>query len=208
MHHLAWDDLLNPEKTLLHTSLRNEQGHVCCYCERRITAGTSHIEHFRPRSKYPAQVFDYQNTHASCSPPNADASIGEIADSNRDQDGAKRKKPLIASTCGAHKGDLFDNALISPLESDCASFFRYFPNGEVQAAGHSESKRRAELTISLLNLNSRRLKDQRKERFDFVNLPDNTAEDIGRLRKSCEGPVADEEIEPFSSAILYYLSEL
>ena len=33
----------NPEKRIVHESLLQEQGYICCYCQRRIDLNNSHI---------------------------------------------------------------------------------------------------------------------------------------------------------------------
>ncbi len=37
----TWDDLKNPEKTIVRQSLLKEQGYICCYCQRRINLRVS-----------------------------------------------------------------------------------------------------------------------------------------------------------------------
>ncbi len=61
---------MNPQKGQIHESLLAEQGHVCIYCGKRITTNyrSSHIEHFRPKSKHGALRFDWDNLFASCGP--------------------------------------------------------------------------------------------------------------------------------------------
>lgn len=48
----TYTGLQNPEKQAVKKSLMAEQGYICCYCERRLQDGDSHIEHLRPQS-YP-----------------------------------------------------------------------------------------------------------------------------------------------------------
>lgn len=114
--------------------MEQEQGYLCCYCESRITADSSDIEHIRPRSKHPQICFDYANLLVSCTK---------------------------ASRCNSHKGSQYDeNKFISPLQPDSESQFRYLADGSVEASGNSEA---ATETIRLLNLNDRNLREKRKE---------------------------------------------
>ena len=47
----------------LRTMYRNQ----CCYCEGRITdVSYDHIEHRRPKSKFPDRTFDWENLHLAC----------------------------------------------------------------------------------------------------------------------------------------------
>jgi hypothetical protein len=34
----SYNDLRNPEKSLVKTALMVEQGYICCYCEQALTA--------------------------------------------------------------------------------------------------------------------------------------------------------------------------
>jgi len=62
----SYATLQNPQKRDLHLSLLNEQGHLCCYCGRRIGPEDSHVEHFRPQELFQTLELDYENLHASC----------------------------------------------------------------------------------------------------------------------------------------------
>ena len=63
---LSWNRFRPPLKAEVHRSLLREQGYICCYCESRVQVNDSHIEHFRPRSRYPGLALDYENLHCSC----------------------------------------------------------------------------------------------------------------------------------------------
>ena len=39
------------ERIDLLKSLKEEQGYICCYCERELKDGDCHIEHFKPKDK-------------------------------------------------------------------------------------------------------------------------------------------------------------
>lgn len=43
-----------------------EQSGLCCYCCRRITPDKGHIEHFKPRDKYPHLSMEPTNLLVSC----------------------------------------------------------------------------------------------------------------------------------------------
>jgi len=95
-----WKRLRGKIKQSLHRSLLVEQGYLCCYCERRIeNPNDCHIEHFHPKSLFPAKKFEYTNLLCSCQ---------------------KDTKPGEPLHCGKAKGDWFDaKLLISPLDADC-----------------------------------------------------------------------------------------
>jgi hypothetical protein len=92
----SWENFQKPEKTIVHTSLIVEQGHICCYCGQRITQAISHIEHFQPRTHYPDLSLSYNNFLASCPGyPEAQASKNSVA-------------KLPQEFCGQRKGSWFD----------------------------------------------------------------------------------------------------
>ena len=55
-------------KKRLRKHLLEEQGHICCYCGRRLTdhPSTSVIDHLWPKSKYMRRTYDYENLLLSC----------------------------------------------------------------------------------------------------------------------------------------------
>lgn len=55
-------------KEELRASLINEQGYICCYCNREIDQDSAVIEHFMPKGmpEYFHLVYDYENLLASC----------------------------------------------------------------------------------------------------------------------------------------------
>lgn len=147
---LTYKDLSDPKdadatkaKSSLKSALLAEQKNICCYCECRISAHTSHIEHFKPKgnSLYKHLQLDFSNLHASC-----------MIKPTGDED----------EHCGHKKGNVFSADLISPLESDCAVHFTYNLNGEI---GFSD--RRGEQTIKILHLDSALLNCKRKSLIDY-----------------------------------------
>ena len=53
-------------KTTVKKSLMQEQGAICCYCEKRLALDDSHIEHFNPQSSNEIDPLDYSNMLCSC----------------------------------------------------------------------------------------------------------------------------------------------
>lgn len=149
------DDLCGPDpkaraaKKALKTSLLQEQKYLCCYCECRIDANHSHIEHFKPKGipAYSSLQLNYENLHASCS---------------------RQPTGVPEEHCGHKKGDVFSNDLISPMASDCASHFGYRLDGSIEGL---DDKGKA--TIRILHLDSALLDSQRKTLIDhFLDLDD------------------------------------
>lgn len=132
----SFDAMSGTLKRTLHDALVNEQGWICCYCNQRIDRSSSHIEHLRPGSRFPADDLTYENLLASCP--------------RDDQPG----EPLH---CGKLKGDWFDaSRLISPLQPDCETRFRFTADGEVRPADGDPA---AQETVQRLGLNLRNSND-------------------------------------------------
>jgi len=98
----------------LEAALLEEQGHICCYCERELLEGDFHIEHFRPQSLFPEQNLVFSNLLCSC--------LNKLG----------RKEPRH---CGVLKDNWFDEeSLISPTTPDCETRFTYTGDGRIYAA--------------------------------------------------------------------------
>jgi len=195
---------LNPlPKKALHDALLREQGYICCYCERGITKDNSHIEHFVPKKGQnadPNLTFEYQNLLCSC-------------DGN-----ARHSENKGLTHCGIRKDDWFDAALmVSPLDKDCAGYFRYMMTGKILPTDIPEKQTAALETINRCNLNHPMLKKMRQEalrRVALQSLTDNitllsdslTQEEIYQLIESYSQPDTKGRYTPFCTAITYFLS--
>ncbi|MBE9106095.1 TIGR02646 family protein, partial [Nostoc cf. edaphicum LEGE 07299] len=140
-----WDDnFQTPEKPVVHDALLKEQGYICCYCGMRITKETSHIEHLKPRSTYPNLALEYTNLIASCQ-------------------GESEEPPTVPVHCGHKKKYWYDeNLMVSPLEINCADFFKYPASGEIQPTDNPSKKAVAETTIKKLALDIDKLQKMRR----------------------------------------------
>jgi len=56
-----------PAKSHVKESLLDEQGHLCCYCMRRIRLANMKVEHWRSQKSDPDLQLDYGNMLAACS---------------------------------------------------------------------------------------------------------------------------------------------
>jgi uncharacterized protein (TIGR02646 family) len=118
--------------------LTKEQSQVCCYCETLIKDYQTkcHIEHLRPRDKFPQLKNDYTNLLISC----------ETAD-----------------RCGKAKGNQFNEFFIVPTEENPQDYLTYSANGDIKpTAENNDENKKALETIRILNLNSPRLKKARR----------------------------------------------
>jgi len=118
--------------------LGEEQNNYCPYCERNIPSKEDgHIEHVRPRAKYPQEFQNYENLIVSC-------------DANE--------------TCGKYKSNHFFDDFINPVEKDPKKFLTFdIYSGEIiplQGKGESNYQNAAR-TIEILNLNGKSLLNQR-----------------------------------------------
>lgn len=182
-----------------------EQQNFCGYCECRLTndegelsRGSSHIDHFFPRHKGPAQqpssTFDWGNMILSCTCNN---------------------------TCGIYKDrqSIPASDIIDPHHEDPRTFFTFVIEGEryvsVQPMTVLDSQRleKAEKTIEALNLNFKKLQVDRycallehKEEIEcFAELFHHSVSDeFHTLRKLARELMASLESNPFSSTLVAY----
>ncbi|MCI9845920.1 retron system putative HNH endonuclease [Flavobacterium pectinovorum] len=144
----TYANLDRQERIDLFKSLKEEQGYICCYCERELNEGDCHIEHFRPKdkTKFPKLELVYNNLLCSC------------------QVNTEKGEPLH---CGNSKGNWFDeNLLISPLDSTCEGKFKYTFDGQILPFNEDDDA--AKITIEKLQLNIDKLKDLRKSVIDAL----------------------------------------
>lgn len=176
-----YKSLPNPEKGLVQQSLLNEQGYICCYCCMRIKKNTSHIEHLDPQSKTDADLsVEYNNMLASC--------------------GSYENWP---KHCGNKKKN--SRIEVSPLQANCEDFFIYSSNGEIEPANHlnQQEASKARTTIDIVGLNDEDLKQARINALDA--LQGITKEQAEKLAQVCMQRNAQQQYQPFCTAVLYYL---
>ena len=167
-HRPNWNRVDSETKTLVHGSLIQEQGSICCYCESRITVDNSHVEHLRPRNRYRHLQLDYSNLLCSC---------------------LREQPPGEPDHCGHKKASWFDETmLISPLQQGCETRFRFTANGEIHPRSGSDVA--ATTTIKRLALDLPKLNALRVAALDeLCNLP---ASDIVRvLERGQDGSLPD-----------------
>jgi len=153
----TYNDLQNPEKQNVYNSLLNEQGYICCYCERKLIEEDYHIEHFKPQGKqeFSELQLEYDNMLCSC------------------QRNVDKGEPLH---CGNSKGNWFSEGLVSPLEKDCESKFNYTYDGHITPANALDKS--AAITIQKLQLNADRLIDMRNKAIEPFLDPELTENEL------------------------------
>ncbi|MGK7892579.1 MAG: retron system putative HNH endonuclease [Xenococcus sp. (in: cyanobacteria)] len=186
-----WDNFQEPQKSKVHHCLLEEQGFICCYCGRRITKYISHIEHLKPRNQYPDLTLDYDNFIASCQ-------------------GESEAKSTVPVHCGHKKDKWYEETLmVSPLDSNCADFFRYTEAGQILATKDCNKQAAAQETIKRLALDIDKLKKMRQGAIegilDYIDVTN--ADEIIMLIDGFEKPNANGEYDEFCSVIVYILRQ-
>lgn len=127
-------------------TLLEEQGGISGYTELPLEKDI-HIDHFRKRSLYPKQVFDWRNL---------------VVDEKDKAYGAACKDKMVQ---GCKDYDL----LINPIMEDPHAFFTYQENGNMipRMSLSREDRERADFTIKVFNLNHEVL---RRKRMDLMML--------------------------------------
>lgn len=132
------------KKQLVQTLLE-EQGFLCCYCNRSfdLQAKTEEqaefpieVEHISPIEYEPKRALDYSNLMASCS---------EGRKEKRNENMNEKRRRSIGLTCNAARKSM--HLPITPQQPDCESRILYGENGDVFGADEE-----ATTTINLLNL--------------------------------------------------------
>jgi len=126
-----WDDF-TPEikqqikETILEKEQKINDDFVCVYCERIIDSHQSHIEHIKPKDKYPQSFKSFDNLSVSCNSP---------------------------LTCGHKKANFYDARFIHPIEDNPHCFMTYeISTGKIIPKDNSYEDR-VNYTCKLLNLN-------------------------------------------------------
>ena len=194
----SWNNFQGLDKSNFHKALLKEQGFICCYCEMRIVRETSeikdenkedssHIEHLKPRTTYPDKALDYRNLLASCQ---------------------RERKPKEPQHCGVKKDEWYDdNLMVSPLDPNCADFFRYPGSGEILPTNEPGKQDSALTTIDKLGLNIDKLKNMRSKAIDGIweAMKGLTIEERQKLAQSCLQPDSEGKYTPFFTVIAYYI---
>lgn len=198
-------------KREIYDSLLQEQGFICCYCQRRIhrensettpdpLSAPSHIEHFQPKSIEPDRILDYSNLLVSC----------DGKQSNLEEETEIENKSMH---CGHKKDEWYDEKLIiSPLDRNCENYFYYTEDGQILAVEESDRKVAAETTINRLRLDIDKLREIRKKAIedilDNVLDPDRlNPEQIKALVRGFSQTNEKGEYSEFFGAIVYILKQ-
>lgn len=186
-----WKSFNKNVKNDVYQSVLHEQGYICCYCGIRISRRKCHIEHYRPKSKYTHLTFAYSNLISSCQ-------------------GEDEQRPTKPVHCGHKKGGWFDEELmISPLDPNCSSYFKYTGSGEILPTDNPEHQEAAETTIRMLALNINKLKKMRRKVVDGVieATQDLSEEEIKELAEAYLERDGNQRYEQFWATIDYVMRQ-
>ncbi len=144
------------------------QKFLCCYCESRISAENSHIEHIEPQmGGLSEKTLKFSNMAASCirEPKNSGARLPEVL--------TMEDINSSAIHCGHARGSA---RVVSPYDPKCETLFVYSFSGEVRPnpdLDSSDDKLLAEESILHLRLNVATLVELRKTAmYETVSLLD------------------------------------
>lgn len=172
---INWDSFTPEIKQVLKQYLLEEQENSCCpYCEIEIHLEDSHIEHIKPKDKFPKLLADYNNFIACC---------------------------LEKKICGDSKASKWSELFINPVIEDPEDYFEYdIKTGKIIPIFKEGNRhKKAKYTIDLLNLNDNRLCEIRKRYiFEFLSYSKNNKYSLNNfpvkfpsLRRYLEGAVAN-----------------
>ena len=137
----------------LRANLLSEQGHICCYCMKRIPQkieidGTisyeMKIEHYKCQDNYSALQLNYSNLLGACT--------------------GNEGNPKKLQTCDTKKGNA--DITINPISANhnCEGQIKNLSNGEI----HTDDPIIEKELNDVLNLNMQTLVDGRREVFETV----------------------------------------
>ncbi|CUZ43906.1 TIGR02646 family protein [Serratia marcescens] len=129
----TWDDVSSSDKKAIWVELVKMQGKVCAYCERKIDLhkeGDKHIEHFKRKGSHKGLTFDWGNLFGSC--------------------GEKKRCGFYKDKQEYNESDLLKADVLDPND-----FFLFIYSGDVvvKPGVNAQSKKIAEVTLSVFNLN-------------------------------------------------------
>lgn len=128
----------------LRASLLAEQGHLCCYCMKRISLRTMKIEHWASQSDNEDRTVDYDNLMGACTGGDGERKALQHCDTSRGNTPLK----------------------VNPLDRTqrCERLLGFLASGEIFSTD-PEIHRDLDVT---LNLNNERIKPKRKAILDSL----------------------------------------
>lgn len=119
---------------------------------RKISTGSSHIEHFLPKESFLDKDLQYENLFASC---NGEGTI--IEDDEH---------------CGHRKMNWWRKDMLSPTDMEVEKAFKYSPNGKISSARGRTTENIAQEMIHNLGLDSFHLERDRLQAIETSEVFD------------------------------------
>lgn len=141
---IDFKDIDQTLKDDLRQILLEDQGYICCYCQKRIPENIlpkSKIEHFLCQELYKNKVFDFRNLFIACN-----GKIGEV------------------ETCDTAKSSAVLTS-INLLDSDLSHYFKYTKQGVIYSGEKPINE-----DLRILNLNDQNLKKERIAIFESIQF--------------------------------------
>jgi uncharacterized protein (TIGR02646 family) len=201
-----YDNLPLAAKEELRQSLLSEQGHICCYCMKRIPEkvekdGTVNyemkVEHYKCQDAFPELQLTYSNLLGACT--------------------GNEGKPKKLQTCDTKKGNSI-KLTINPTANlpNCETLFKYNAEGEISSINGDSAI--DEQLNETLNLNMQTLKDGRSEVFleiqkkikiEGKRFKNDKASFIRHLEKERDNWInrSDNKYRPYNMVAIYILNK-
>lgn len=172
--------------------LVNDQFHICCYCNARITLKGSTVEHIVSIDVDKSLLSEYSNLLIACNGGREEKHKNETS---------QNEYPIY---CDAHRKNI--QLPFTPLDLDCWSAFNY----AIEDGSISGNTIKANEMISILNLDCEVLRRNRLEAFKI--LFDENEEllpyaDLEKIWENLWGK-ADGKYEPYVFAIVQNIYQL
>ena len=189
-----FDNLPLAAKEELRQNLLSEQGHICCYCMKRIPeGGPPHmkVEHFKCQARFGELQLTYSNLLGACT--------------------GNEGQPKIKQTCDTKKGNM--DLTINPVSTSpiCETLFKYNAQGEISSIDNNADIN--EQLNNVLNLNMQTLKDGRREIYLEVQERVRREKDKAsfakflRQEKTKWLECTDNKYRPYCCVAVYYLTK-
>ena len=186
-------------KEELRQSLLSEQGHICCYCMKRIpehSAPYMKVEHFKCQENYGGMQLTYTNLFGACT--------------------GNEGQPKIKQTCDTKKGNIELTINPTSILPICETLFKYNSEGEISSVSDNADVNRQ--LNDVLNLNMQTLREGRSEiylevqervRLESKRAKKNKAAFIKFLEQEKTKWLerTDHKHRPYCSVAVYYLTK-
>lgn len=196
--HSNFDNIPANTKEQLRQNLLSEQGHICCYCMKRIPENNPpnlKVEHLFCQADNQNLQLNYSNLFASCT--------------------GNEGQPKIKQTCDTKKGNSV--LTINPISNspNCESLFKFNADGEISLLIENADISRQ--INEVLNLNMQTLKDNRREIYIGVQRKvEAESKKLGNRQlklnyfekeKNKWLTRSNNKFEPFCMVAVYYLNK-